>query len=251
MPHTDPPRMPHQALWTKLAAVTGLTGCFLLIEWASSYSFLTSVLPVPPSVSATLLRYLEHAIWQFGVGMLVITLLSRGHLWSYGINSSDIRLSMSILLKFYGVAVGAALVGVVLPLFSSASIPAYLQRAGRIDMAGWIVFEWMAAAVADEIFFHGLVQTVLLKFWKNEIAVGPFKIPLVVLVAAIGFAAGRSNVIVYVNTVVDFFLALGIGVYGGLVYHRTRSLLTPMLSQAFFYGLPFLIRFVYLSFRTV
>lgn len=251
MPLTDPARSPQQPFSTKLAAVTGLLACFLLIEWASSFRLLASLHVLPSSVSPALLLLFEHEIWQFGVGMLAITLLSRGHLWSYGINSSEIRFSMAILLKFYAVAIGVALIGVVLPLAFSGTIPGYLQPVGRIDMAGWMLYEWMAAAVANEIFFHGLLQTVLLKFWKQEIAVGPYRIPVVVIVAAIGFAAGRANVAIYGNNVVDFVLALGIGVYGGLVYHRTRSLLTPMLSQAFFYGLPFVIRFIYLSFRAV
>ncbi len=249
MPLTDPARSLRRPLTTKLAPVTGLLASFLLIEWASSYRLLASLLALHLAVSPTLVRLLEHAVWQFGVGMLAITLLSRGHLWSYGINSSDIRLSMAILLKFYGVAVGIVILGVVLPLTFSQEIPEYLRGLSRIDMAGWIIFEWMAAAVADEIFFHGLLQTVLLKFWRKEFVIGQYKIPAVVIVAAIAFAAGRSNVAVYGNNVVDFILALGIGVYGGLVYHRTRSLLTPMLSQAFFYGLPFVIRFVFLSFR--
>ncbi len=61
------------------------------------------------------------------------------------------------------------------------------------------------------------------------------------------FAAGRMNVPVYGNQFIEYLLALAIGAYSGLVYFRTRSLLTPMLSQAFFYGLPFVVRFVYLA----
>jgi membrane protease YdiL (CAAX protease family) len=189
----------------------------------------------------------EHHLWQFGVGMLVITVLSRGHLWSYGINSSDIRLSMSILLKFYMVASAIVAVVVVAPMVFSGMMPEYLVNASRVDMIAWILFQWMAAAVADNILYFGLFQTLLLKYWQEKISVKPFEVPVAILMTTVLFAAGRTNVPVYGNHLIEYLFALAIGAYSGLVYFRTRSLLTPMLSQAFFYGLPFVVRFVYLA----
>ena len=57
-----------------------------------------------------------------------------------------------------------------------------------------------------------------------------------ILFTSVAFAAGRVHVPVYGGHLVEYLLALLIGLYGGIVYYRTKSLLAPMLSQAFFYG---------------
>lgn len=233
-----------------LAKITSLASvfiCYALIEWASSPHLLTRMVPYPPSLSISLAWLFEHHLWQFGIGMLAITVLSRGHLWSYGINSSDIRLSMSILLKFYMVACVFVGVVIVMPMVSSGTMPEYLAHTSRVDMLGWILFQWMAAAVADNILYFGLFQTLLLKYWQRKVSVKPFEVPVAILMTTVLFAAGRTNVPIYGNHLFEYFLAVAIGAYSGLVYFRTRSLLTPMLSQAFFFGLPFVVRFVYLA----
>ena len=232
----------------KLASLAAVVGSFALIEWASSFHFLSHLLPLPTSLSAPLAWLFEHQVWQFGIGMLAITILSRGHLWSYGINSSEIRLSMSILLKFYAVALVVVFGLVVLPLILWGTIPDYYLRLGKADMIVWILFQWMATAVADEILFHGLFQTLLLKYWREKIVIGSMEIPVVLFFTTAVFAACRTNVPVYGGHVIEYLLASLIGLYGGIVFYRTRSLLTPMLSQAFFYGLPFVIRFCYVIF---
>ncbi len=250
MPLSEPHFEPRFSLLPKVGSLAAVIACFGLIEWASSFHILTQSLPLPSSLSIPLAWLFEHQVWQFGIGITAITILSRGHLWSYGINSSDIRLSMSILLKFYAVALVIILGLVVLPLLVSGGLPEYFIRMGRVDMAVWILYQWMATAVADEILFHGLFQTLLLKYWQEKIKILSFEIPVVVLITSVAFAAGRTNVPVYGGHFIEYILALVMGLYGGIVYYRTKSLLTPMLSQAFFYGLPFVIRFVYLAFIT-
>ena len=231
----------------KIASLAAVIACFLFIEWVASFHFLARMLPVPPSLSTRLAWLFEHQIWQFGIGMFAVTALSRGHLWSYVINSSEIRLSMSILLKFYVVASIVIAALIVVPMFLTGYLPDYCQHPGKSDMIVWILFQWMAAAVADEILYHGLFQTVLLKYWREKIVVKSFELPVVILVTSVAFAAGRTNVPVYGSPVIEYLLAFCMALYGGVVYYRTRSLLTPMLSQAFFYGVPFVLRFAYLA----
>jgi membrane protease YdiL (CAAX protease family) len=235
------------SLLQKTGSVLAVIGCFALVEWIASFHFLVRILPLPSSLSLGLAWHFEHQVWQFGIAMLAITILSRGHLWSYGINSSEIRLSMAILLKFYAAGMVLIVGLIVLPLLLSGTLPPYFTQMSRTDMVVWILFQWMAAAIGDEIFFHGLCQTLLLKYWRGKFVVKSFEVPFVVLLTSVAFAIGRSNVLVYGNHWLEYLLALLIGLYGGLVYYRTRSLLTPMLSQAFFYGFPFVVRFIYLA----
>lgn len=231
----------------KIGSLAAAIACYGLIGWASSFHLLSSSLPLPSSLSTPLAWLFEHQVWQFGIGIAAITILSRGHLWSYGINSSDIRLSMSILLKFYAVALVIILGLVVVPLLASGEMPGYFFRMSRVDMVVWILYQWMATAVADEILFHGLFQTLLLKYWHEKIRVRSYEFPVVILFTSVAFAAGRVHVSVYGGYLVEYLLALLIGLYGGIVYYRTKSLLAPMLSQAFFYGLPFVVRFAFMA----
>jgi membrane protease YdiL (CAAX protease family) len=247
MPLPDSTGRQRAPILAKTISLASVFICYALIEWVSSAHLLTRMVPHPPSLSISLAWLFEHHLWQFGIGMLVITVLSRGHLWSYGINSSDIRLSMSILLKFYMVASIFVAVVIVAPMAFSGTMPEYLAHPSRADMLAWILFQWMAAAVADNILYFGLFQTILLKYWQGKISIKPFEVPVAILMTTVLFAAGRTNVSIYGNHLIEFLLALAIGAYSGLVYFRTRSLLTPMLSQAFFYGLPFVARFIYLA----
>ena len=219
--------------------------CFEAIEWISSLRLLRGLIPI--ALSPLLASLFEHQVWQFGIGMLIITILSRGHLWSYGINSSSVRASMVALLRFYGVAAILMIALVVVPMFAYGSMPFYFERMPRRDMIGWILFQWMAAAVGNEVFFHGLCQTLLLKYWREKFVLWRVEVPFVVILTSVAFAAGRSNVSIYGDYGVEYLLAFLLGLFGGIVYFRTRSLLTPMLSQAFFYGLPFVLRYAYLT----
>ena len=247
MPFLDPRQHPSFSVIPKIVSLVAVIACFALIEWVSSFHILTGLLPLPSSLSTPLAWLFEHHVWEFAIGMTAITILSRGHLWSYGINSSEIRFSMSVLLKFYAAALIVMIGLVVTPLIISGILPEYFRRMGKVDMIGWILFQWMATAVADEILFHGLFQTLLLKYWRQKFMLGSFEFPVVILFTSVAFAAGRTNVPVYGGYLVEYILALLMGLYGGIVYYRTRSLLTPMLSQAFFYGLPFVIRFAYIA----
>ena len=104
---------------------------------------------------------------------------------------------MSILLKFYAAALVIMLGLVVAPLLHSGKLPGYFARMGRVDMLVWILYQWMATAVADEILFHGLFQTLLLKYWREKIMIRSFEFPVVILFTSVAFAAGRTNVPVY------------------------------------------------------
>lgn len=221
---------------------------YALVVWLSSFHFTAKLIPIHFHLSSSLVHLFEHHVVEFAIGMIAIAIFSRGNLWSYGINALNIRQSMYVLWRFYLVALIIVGVFVVVPLVQGEKIPAYLAGANVSTMVGWIVFEWLATAVADEIFFHGFCQTLLTKYWKNAIVINLWRrieIPFSVLVTTVLFAVGRTNVGVFGNSGVEYFFAVALGFYTGMVYYRTRSLLTPMLSQAFFYGMPFLVRYLW------
>ncbi len=218
---------------------------YALIAWLSSFHFSSFLIPFHLHLSSILVRLFEHHLSEFAVGMIAIAIFSRGNLWIYGINALNIRQSMYVLWRFYLMALMIIGVVVVVPLVQGEKIPAYLVGANPSTIIGWIVFEWLATAVADEIFFHGFCQTLLAKYWKDVITINKIEIPFSVIASTALFTVGRSNVLVYGNSGIEYLFAALIGFYTGMVYYKTRSLLTPMLSQAFFYGMPFLVRYLW------
>ena len=240
-----PARVPYLP---KVIALAAIVLCYACVQWISSRELFSSRIHHSAEIPFQLVVLFEHHIWQFAIGMLAILILSRGHLWSYGINSMNIRLSMTILLRFYVVAFVFVLVTLVIPTFPKNRLPYYFATMNGISFVGWMVFQWLATAVADEIFFHGLFQTVLLKYWKEEFVFSKIKIPVAILFSTIIFASGRTNIPIYGGSDFEYILAIFIGLFTGWVYYKTKSLLTPMLSQAFFYGMPFFVRYITMHF---
>jgi len=110
-----------------------------------------------------------------------------------------------------------------------------------------MVIRWLSSPVADQILFFGLFQTVLAKYWTAEAPVGALRLPGVAFITALIFALGRVELAQYATPLAGYAAGYGIGLFSGIVYHRTRSLLTPMLAQAFFFGLPDALHFAFSS----
>ncbi len=229
-------------------ALAGIVLFYWLMQTIAARHDLLLRLHIPATVSVRLAGLLEHHLWEFSLGMIAVVLLSRGHLWSYGINSMNIRLSLRYLVRFYVVALFVIAGGVVIPLLLHTPLPPYLGRTTTAESAGWLLFAWLAVPVADETVFHGLVQTVLVKFWPEEVRIGSWSVPVAIFFSTAVFVTGRTSVSIYGNATVEYALAAGIGLFGGWVYYRTRSLLAPMLAQAFLYGMPFAIRLLWMRF---
>ncbi|MDE3057747.1 MAG: CPBP family intramembrane metalloprotease [Bacteroidota bacterium] len=238
-----------EALARRLALFILIFAAYVVMTRLSSLHFSYSIIPFRLHLSPPLVHLFEHHVWEFAVGMGAIAVFSRGNLWSYGINALNIRQSMYVLWRFYFAALIVIGVVIAVPLVHAELMPSYLLGANAATMVGWIVFEWLATAVADEIFFHGFCQTLIAKYWKNILSVGTIEIPFSVIASTALFTVGRSNVPVYGNPAVEYLFAALLGFYTGMVYYKTRSLLAPMLSQAFFYGMPFVVRYLWMVWK--
>ncbi len=229
----------------RMALFSLIFAAYAFVAWLASFHFSYRLIPFRLHLSPVLVHLFEHHVWEFAVGMTVIAVFSRGNLWSYGINALNIRQSMYVLWRFYLAALIVVGVVIVVPLAQGEKMPSYLAGANVFTMIGWVVFEWLATAVADEIFFHGFCQTLLAKYWKNVITIDKIEIPFSVIASTALFTVGRSNAPMYGSSGIEYVFAVLLGFYTGMVYHKTRSLFTPMLSQAFFYGMPFVVRILW------
>jgi membrane protease YdiL (CAAX protease family) len=229
----------------KIIVLGGIIALYWSMQQVATQQILTRFINLPVEFSVSLTAMFEHHVWQFVIGMVAIAVLSRGNLWCYGINSMNVNTSLGILLRFYCLASIFIFAAVVVPLLQGNYLPLSIRHSNSQTMLLWILFQWMATPVADEIFFHGVIQTVMLKYWPEELAIGSLKIPVAIVFSTIAFTFGRVNVPMYGSETMEYLLAMVIGFFGGWVYYKTRSLLTPMLAQAFFYGMPFAIRFAF------
>jgi hypothetical protein len=222
-----------QIAWQVLA-LAGVAAFYYCLRHYGNIELLRNVPLIAATFSPVLVAVFEQHVWQFLFAMAALTVVSRGNLWSCGINSMNIRQSLAILLGFY-----AAAIVVLAVLASSSLLLAHNYEFYRIsDRLLVMTIQWLSSPVADQILFFGLFQTVLAKFWTAHTPVGSMEIPSVIFITALAFALGRSGLPHYTTTLTEYGAGFGIGIFSGYMYHRTRSLLTPMLAQAFFFGMP-------------
>jgi membrane protease YdiL (CAAX protease family) len=227
----------------KVVSFAGVAALYWIVQQVSQKGYLTHALSLPPSVSTSVMMLFECKVWEFLIGMVAIAVLSRGHLWSYGINSMEVRFSMRVLVRFYLVALLLTAVMVLLPLLRGEQLPAIYTHLTSATIGLWLLLQWMATPIADAIFFFGVFQTVLNKYWTDVFEIKSFKMSTGGIYAAMSFVVGRIQVPIFGGDTVEYIIAACTGLFCAWVYDRTRSLLTPMLAIAFLYGLPFIIRF--------
>lgn len=188
----------------------------------------------PAGMSPQLSGLFEQHIWQFLIAFTAIGYLSRGHLWSYGINSNNLKRSMQWLGALYA---GTVVVWAVSSIVGGGGMHAVPKDfAERPDDAAFMMLiSWMSSPVANQILFFGFAQTVVAKTVRSGNSAAAM--PLVILFSSLLFTALATGIPRGndpQSTVLTFVLAL----YCGVVYWKTGSLITPMLGQAFFFGFP-------------
>ncbi|MGE5313359.1 MAG: CPBP family intramembrane glutamic endopeptidase [Acidobacteriota bacterium] len=214
-----------------LAAIAGM---YVAVRTWGTFTLLHRIPFVAASFDPALVGILESHLWQFLFALAGLTVLSRGNLWSCGINSMNVRMSLGMLLRFYA---GAVAVLVIIGLAGGFLRIAYSEFPPA-DRGLVMVIHWLSSPVADQLLFFGLFQTALLKVWTGRIRIGESEIPSAIFITAVMFALGRIGLPHYISNPLEYAAGYGIGLFSGYVYYRTRSLLAPMLAQAFFFGMP-------------
>lgn len=215
----------------KISIAAGILLFALGAVYCSRISFFSNVLGYG-NVFTSFPLFEQH-FWQFCISFAAIIFLSRGHLWSFGINSKNLNRSMVYLFVLYF----AAMVFNLLLTACGIRIPEMpADRWSICTAAGQMVIFWMSSPIANSILFFGLVQTALLKYVDSS-----FKI-LTIPVSVYLSAAVYSFMLPMTQTVTPFMSTYGVtfivGLYSGIVYWKTGSLITPMLGQAFWFGFP-------------
>jgi len=195
---------------------------------------------IPAVIDTTLSTVFEQHFWQFVLGFTAIGLLSRGHLWSYGINSNNLKSSMRWLAVLYT----GTIIGTAIDRISGTSIMPVETSMLSLDEPNMIlalVIYWMSSPIAHQILFFGFAQTVLAK--KVFSGNGTASMVVVVFVTS-GLLAWTGTIGYDSVSMVERIHLFVLGIFSGIVYWKTGSLITPMLGHAFIFGFPAVIEIV-------
>ncbi len=230
--HQNPSTMKNRVL--SLAGV--IASCYLIL-WASPISFFSDAFSLGQSFFPVLF---ERHFWQYLFAFVGVTVLSRGHPWSYGINSQNLKASMIWLSWLYIIVISTTFISLwtgreLLPV-TAENIPN-----GQLNTVFAMLVYWMSSPVANQILFFSFGQTVLMKQWGDSLKIG--RIPVVVIISALLFTYGATSSQFFIGEY-SALLTFMLGLFCGMVYWKTNSLITPMLGQAFFFGFPFFVHIV-------
>ncbi len=193
----------------------------------------------------------EHHIWQMILALILIRFFSGGNYSKWGLNLENLRVSWRIFAGFVPTCFVILFAIVALPLLLKHQAPELGYPFTRANIVGWLSFEWLLPGPSEEILFRGLIHTFLTQTWKGVWRFGKFSMPTAGIITALIFCLAHVNLfqtphISWSQQVAAFSL----GIYYSAVYHRTRSLLTPILSHNFWDGMVFVIWYVlYWHFR--
>lgn len=212
-----------------------VVSCYLISQYSGIHFFPQII---PSLEHSHFFPQFEQHFWQFIFSFLAISFLSRGHLWSYGITSKNLKISMKWLAGLYAGTIALTFILWLLKieiLFPLEEITRHKIRETVLLMLTY----WMSSPVANQLLFFGLAQTALMKQWGEEIKI--FGLPVPVICSAALFTLWSTSVSV-TSDPVSIILTAMLGLYCGVVYWKTGSLIAPMLGQAFYFGFPMVIQ---------
>lgn len=179
-----------------------------------------------------------HHVLQLAFTVLVMIFVFRMDLRQSGFNLNKWRESMRIFGWFALVYLGFAIILPRLPDIISGTAPSFDYPLTARNMAGVLGFQSLLSGTGEEPLFRGLVMTVLVKYWRGTYRIGNVEIPSVGIVATIFFMLAHIGFTFSPFEITHFsldqqFTAFYLGIYYAIVFHRTGSLLGPIISHGY------------------
>jgi uncharacterized protein len=182
----------------------------------------------------------EHHISQMVFALILIGIFSRGRFSDWGLNLRNLKLSWRIFAWFVPACLALLFLFDTLPYLTKHQAPDFDFPVTRANVLGWLSFQWLLPGPSEEILFRGLVHTYLAQTWKGIWQFGKFSMPTAGILATLIFCLGHVNPLHAPHVIwSQQFWAFALGIYYSAVYHRTGSLLAPILSHNFWDGTVF------------
>jgi membrane protease YdiL (CAAX protease family) len=180
--------------------------------------------------------YANH-LWEIVIALPLIILLGgkQWHVWS-GLNLRQSRLSLNIFWRALIFVIPFHLVLLIISLVQGQT-PSVSYPFTSINILGWLSFQLLLSGPAEEILFRGLFQSFLCKFWPEILRLRKVDIPVAGLITAVIFALVHINFTLTPFAITHFDIgqlitAFGFGLFYSMVYHKTGSLLCPILTHS-------------------
>ena len=186
-----------------------------------------------------------HHLLQLAFTVLVMKFIFRMKLCDWGFNLNKLPESLRIFAWFTLIYLGIVLLR-RLPDLIAGTAPSYGYPLTAENMAGVMGFQLLLSGSGEEPLFRGLVMIVLGKYWTGTHRIGSVEIPTVGIVATILFMLAHVGFSFSPFAVTHFSLsqqimAMGLGLYYAIVFHRTGSLVGPIISHGYSNAILFVI----------
>jgi membrane protease YdiL (CAAX protease family) len=177
----------------------------------------------------------DHHFWQTVLSLAVLSVFSRGRVATHGVSLVNWRTSLRLFAWFIPAFTAIVFAWNVLPFLISRVPPRFDYRLTPANITGWLTYMWLFAGISEELLFRGVIQTELAKTWTRVWIVRGVAVPSAGVVATVIFCLAHvSGWPVYWP---QQLFAAGLGMYYSIVYHRTGSLLTPVLAHNYSNGI--------------
>ncbi len=182
-----------------------------------------------------------HHVLVLAFTVLVMKFVFRMDFRQWGFNLNELPESLRIFGWFARVYL-LVIILTLLPNIASGTARFFDYPLTAKNMAGILGFQILLSGTAEEPLFRGMLMTVLGKYLRGRYRIGNFEIPSSGVVATILFTLAHVGFTISPFAITDFSLfnlvgALVLGLFFAIVFHRTGSLLGPIIMHGYANGI--------------
>ncbi len=188
-----------------------------------------------------------HHVLVLAFTVLVMKFVFRMDFRQWGFNLNKLPESLRIFGWFARVYLVVILL-TLLPNIVSGTAPSFDYSLTAKNVAGILGFQILLSGTAEEPLFRGMVMVILGKYITGMHRIGNWEIPSSGIVAAILFTLAHVGFTLSPFAITDFSLfdltgALLLGLFFAIVFHRTGSLLAPIIMHGYGNGILYVGRY--------
>jgi membrane protease YdiL (CAAX protease family) len=131
----------------------------------------------------------------------------------------------------------------------SGEPPSFKYPLNARNVVGFLGFEYLLSGTGEEPLFRGFAIILLSQSWKHVFRIWRIEISLAGLIATALFMYAHIDLKFYPLEIANIswsqqVWALGLGLYYAIVFHKTKSMLCPVLSHGYSNGVIFTILYL-------
>jgi len=175
-----------------------------------------------------------HHVWQLLLTIALMLAFNR-RLGFWGFNLDNLNASLRQLKLFVLYSTGYLVIQNV--VFYLVAPPIWIDFPLTLqNVAGYLGFQLLLSGTCEEPLFRGFVMMMLYPAFVGSIDLRKFEIPHAGLIAAVFFTFAHIQFSIRPFEIIHLLpsqlaLSFFLGIYYAVVFHQTRSLLTPILTH--------------------